>query len=110
MENNSALMTKIAQAKIHDKVRWPHYSDQQPDASTLYLDEIRQKVAWLNEQWSTTIGDVNQDKSVNSADITAIYNYILNGDDAFLKSSDVNGDGAINAADVTAVYNIILGN
>lgn len=52
--------------------------------------------------------DVNGDGAVNAADITAIYNYILNGDDTYAATSDVNGDGAINAGDVTAVYNFIL--
>ena len=54
--------------------------------------------------------DVNGDGSVNAADVTALYNNILNGDNTYLETSDVNGDGSINAADVTAVYNIILGN
>jgi len=54
-------------------------------------------------------GDVNCDGSVNASDVTALYNYILNGDSTFLSSSDVNGDGSVNASDVTAVYNIILG-
>ena len=58
---------------------------------------------------STVYGDVNCDGSVNAGDVTALYNYILNGDASFLPSSDVNNDGAINAGDVTAVYNIILG-
>ena len=53
--------------------------------------------------------DVNCDKAVNAADVTALYNHILNGNNTFLSSSDVNGDGAVNAADVTAVYNYILG-
>ena len=56
------------------------------------------------------LGDVNCDGSVNAADVTALYNYILNGDVTYLATSDVNGDGAVNAGDVTAVYNIILGN
>ena len=55
-------------------------------------------------------GDVNDDGAVNAADITALYNYILNGDTTFLSTSDVNNDGAVNAGDVTAVYNTILGN
>ena len=55
------------------------------------------------------LGDVNCDGSVNAADITALYNYILNGNKTYLSTSDVNNDNAVNAADVTAVYNIILG-
>ena len=54
-------------------------------------------------------GDVNGDGVVNSADITALYNYLLNGDTTHVATSDVNGDGSINAGDVTAVYNIIMG-
>lgn len=54
-------------------------------------------------------GDVNCDGSVNAADVTALYNFILNGDETYLATSDVNGDGAVNAGDVTAVYNVILG-
>ena len=56
------------------------------------------------------LGDVNSDGSVNAADVTALYNYILNGDQTYIATSDVNKDGAVNAGDVTAVYNIILGN
>ena len=56
------------------------------------------------------VGDVNGDGSVNAADVTALYNYILNGDQTYLATSDVNRDDAVNAGDVTAVYNIILGN
>lgn len=62
-----------------------------------------------NKEETTLMGDVNGDGSVNAADVTALYNYILNGDEAFLSTSDVNNDGAINAGDVTSVYNIILG-
>lgn len=55
------------------------------------------------------LGDVNCDGSVNAADVTALYNYILNGDTTYIATSDVNNDDAVNAGDVTAVYNIILG-
>ena len=55
-------------------------------------------------------GDVNCDGSVNAADVTALYSFILNGNTTYEATSDVNGDNFINAADVTAVYKIILGN
>ncbi|MBR5639476.1 MAG: dockerin type I repeat-containing protein [Muribaculaceae bacterium] len=55
-------------------------------------------------------GDVNCDGYVTTTDITALYNYMLNGDETYLATSDVNGDGSITSADVTAVYNILLGN
>ena len=55
-------------------------------------------------------GDVNGDGSVTSADITAIYDYMLTGDTTHATSCDVDGDGSITSADVTAVYSILLGN
>ena len=55
-------------------------------------------------------GDVNNDGSVTSADVTALYNYLLNDDETYINSSDVDGDGAITSGDITFIYNIILGN
>ena len=52
--------------------------------------------------------DVNIDNYVNSGDITALYSYLMGGDDTFHATSDVNGDGSVNCADVTAVYDYIL--
>jgi hypothetical protein len=54
------------------------------------------------------IGDVNLDEHVNSADITALYDYLLNGNATNLKNGDVNDDGHINSADITSVYDILL--
>lgn len=54
-------------------------------------------------------GDVNGDGVVTAADVTAIYDYLLNGITTNLKYGDVNGDGLITAADVTMIYNILLG-
>lgn len=54
------------------------------------------------------VGDVNGDGAVTSADITALYNYLLNSDDSTLVNGDVNGDSSITSADVTAVYDILL--
>lgn len=54
--------------------------------------------------------DVNRDGDVTSADITAIYNFLLNGDMTYYDTSDVTGDGDITAADITAIYNRLLGN
>lgn len=54
-------------------------------------------------------GDVNGDGTVTSADVTAIYDYLLNGDTSSLINGDQDGDGIVTASDVTAVYNILLG-
>ncbi len=55
-------------------------------------------------------GDVNGDGVPNSADVTALYKFILNNDASAIVNGDQNGDGQINSADVTAVYKIILNN
>lgn len=58
---------------------------------------------------TTAPGDVNGDGAVTSADVTCVYNYLLNGDETFIDATDVNGDGAVTSADVTVIYNILLG-
>lgn len=65
-------------------------------------------VAALANKAKAVIGDVNGDGNVTSADITALYNYLLTGDTTFLETSDVDGDGVVTSADITAVYNILL--
>ena len=55
-------------------------------------------------------GDVDGDGYVTSVDITAIYNYLLNGDMTYFDTSDVDGDGYITTTDITVIYNILLGN
>lgn len=54
-------------------------------------------------------GDVNSDGFVTSSDITALYDYLLTGNQTFVAMSDVNGDGAVTSADVTSIYDILLG-
>ncbi len=54
-------------------------------------------------------GDVDNDGFVTTADITALYNYILNGDASAIAYGDQNNDGFITTGDVTCVYNILLG-
>lgn len=53
--------------------------------------------------------DVDGDGIVTSSDVTALYNYLLNGDETYIATSDVDGDGSITVADITTIYNIILG-
>lgn len=55
------------------------------------------------------LGDVNGDGSVNAADVTALYNFMLEGDSSGIVNGDQNGDGIISTNDVTIVYNVILG-
>ena len=54
-------------------------------------------------------GDVNGDGVVTAADVTALYDFLLNSDTTSLVNGDQNGDGNITASDITAVYDILLG-
>ena len=81
------------------------------DETTYVIDWYTRNHAFMTqelEQWLLP-GDVNCDNTVTGSDITAIYNYILLGDDSYLGTADVNGDGEVTASDITAIYNIILG-
>ena len=96
---------------------------------TLIQDKSKLKVAALLidrgankiiNAWQTTInpygyspvvpGDVDGDGVVNSGDITLLYNFLLNGDNAGIANGDIDGDGTITAGDITLLYNILLGN
>ena len=54
--------------------------------------------------------DVNKDGVINSADVVAVYNYILQGEVSGVDKADadVNSDGVVNSADATSIYNAIL--
>ena len=55
-------------------------------------------------------GDVNGDGEITAADVTALYDWMLNYDSTNLKYGDQNSDGDITAADITQVYDVLLGN
>lgn len=53
--------------------------------------------------------DVTGDGQITAADITAVYNKLLNNDTTYPENAyDVNGDGNVTAADVTAIYDVML--
>ena len=54
-------------------------------------------------------GDVNQDGSVNIADVTALIDYLLSDASAAPAEADVNQDGFVNIADVTTLIDLLLG-
>ena len=57
-----------------------------------------------------TRGDVNDDHSVNIADVTSLIDYLLSGDATAISlgGADVNEDGAVNIADVTSLIDYLL--
>ncbi len=69
------------------------------------------EVIYKNAPLSAAIaGDVNGDGNITAADVTALYDFLLNNVTTNLVNGDQNSDGDITAADVTAVYDILLGN
>ena len=57
------------------------------------------------------LGDVNDDHTVNIADVTALIDYLLGSGNAVNElAADVNGDHSINIADVTALIDMLLSN
>ena len=88
--------------------------------STEYLYMVKAVGAESESTWSNTVfvttkpgqvttpGDVNGDGIVSGADVTALYNVLLDNT-TVAGDADVNGDGVVSGADVTALYNILLG-
>ena len=87
------------------------------DNCTIYIPKGTIDKYQSNANWNMFLnvleledGDVNGDGTVTAADITALYDFMLNSDTTNLVNGDQNDDGEITAADVTAVYGILLGN
>ena len=62
-----------------------------------------------NDAQSIVAGYVNGDGPVTNVDVTALYNYLLNDDNAARVNGCQDGDDLITSVDVTMVYNILLG-
>ncbi len=68
-----------------------------------------QSIADFHEKPADTIeGDVNGDKTVDVADISAIISQMAGT--ASYDNADVNGDGTVDVADISAVITIMAGN
>ena len=62
----------------------------------------------LVEPHEVLLGDINGDGHITSADVTALYNYLLDGDNTYAGNYDIDGDNHITGADVTVLYNLLL--
>ena len=64
----------------------------------------------LTKQGGLLRGDVNEDSSVNIADVTSLIDYLLSGDATGinLDNADCNQDEGVNIADVTALIDYLL--
>jgi hypothetical protein len=93
------------------------WNNQMQPSQTLYVPSASVNAYKAAEYWKkfghilplVVNGDVNNDGHVTSVDVTALYNYLLNGDTSNLVNGDVDGDGHISSVDVTAIYNMLLG-
>ena len=70
---------------------------------------------YVNGSWvvipvsSAIPGDVNGDGEVTAADVTLLYNILLNDNYEGAINPDQSGDGEVTSADITYIYNILLG-
>ena len=99
----------------------PIFNGVPRNTCTVYVPKNTRDSYMASSQWNTFSRivevdydlisqlDVDGDGWVSSADITALYNYLLNGDDTNVGNGDVNNDGSITTADITAIYNMLLG-
>ena len=87
------------------------------DPATTYYYDVKAVYGTKESKWSNVIlvttttglaGDVDGDGEVTSADVTALYNFLLMSDDSAIVNGDQDGDGEITAGDVTVVYTILL--
>ena len=88
------------------------YSSSHVDAEYARIDGGPYCPGYFTDKNTAVVvpGDVDGDGYVTTVDITAIYNYLLNGDETYIATSDVDGDGFITTTDITVIYNILLGN
>ncbi|MBR5119064.1 MAG: CotH kinase family protein [Muribaculaceae bacterium] len=77
-----------------------------------YITEwLTQRMPLLDVWMHHHICDVNNDGTVTAADITRLYDFLLNGHNAeYDEHLDTNFDGVITAYDITNVYDVLLGN
>ncbi len=80
--------------------------------TTIALAEVQDM--YFSNDGSTTpvyqLGDVNMDGDVNIADVSALIDYLLNGDDSVidLTAANVNEDDSVNISDVTHLIDMLL--
>ncbi len=75
------------------------------------IEWFTKRMPLLDEWMHHHICDVNNDGNVTAADITRLYDHLLNGQqEGYNEHLDTNFDGVITAYDITNVYDVLLGN
>ena len=111
------FIARIATASLYDARRWPNYGTYDiEERKNEFKRRMKEKVAFLTRQWGEGIdfvkGDVNDDGTVDVADISAIISVMAgNGQSSIvngqLSPADVNGDGTVDVADISTVISIM---
>ena len=118
-----AMPTRDSNDKGYFYAYVPEY-DGESDGNVITVSQVNQAIAknwnvlyWEGENgWQPyagstfLLGDVDGDNNVGIADVTALIDYVLNGDASSidLAASDVDGDTTVGIADVTALIDYIL--
>ena len=81
--------------------------------ATIPLAEV-QDMYFSNEAGGESdykMGDVNKDDEVSIADVTALIDYLLGGDESTINvlAANVNGDEKVSIEDLTALIDMLLG-
>ena len=102
-DDDSGSMQKDPILYKNNDILYSFWSDQRNGNYEIYLSK--------GENVTTTLGDVNQDSSINILDIVLVVNFILgqqDPDNTQFFASDLNSDNIINIQDIILLVNIIL--
>ena len=106
MQNDEWAFYSVTLPAGYHTFTWSYSKDTSVDPTGDYfaLDNVSLTIA------NDLHGDVNNDRRVNITDVTALINYLLNGDASVinLALADIDGNGNINITDVTALINYLL--
>ena len=95
-----------------DKQKYVQYSLQYKSYGS--YSEAQGLLPNLYEEVETLVGDINNDGSVNVADVTALVNLfndksLRDGDRFNLHAADANEDGVVTRSDIQSLIGIVLG-
>lgn len=95
-----------------DKQKYVQYSMQYKSYGS--YSESQGLLPNLYEEVETLVGDINNDGSVNVADVTALVNLfndksLRDGDRFNLHAADANEDGVVTRSDIQSLIGIVLG-
>jgi hypothetical protein len=87
------------------------YDPNHIDKTYAHIDGGPSNPGYFTEKPAVIRGDVDNNGEVSIADVTALIDYLLSGDDARinLDAADCNNDGDVTIADVTALIDYLLG-